>query len=109
MQTLALRYLHIEMRVIHRDLTPGNVLLQHVPPAAAVGGDSGGGSIVKLADFGLATVLDDKRGGDGEKTPGGGQGGGQSVVGTMLYACPEIVSTQAIILGPLKPRMSWIF
>ena len=83
--TLALRYLHMEMRIIHRDLTPGNVLLQHVPGGG--GGPGGGGSVVKIADFGLATALagPDRSGGKGEAL-------GQ--VGTMLYAAPEIVQSQ---------------
>ena len=116
--TLALRYLHMEMRVIHRDLTPGNVLLQHIPPpaTAVIGGVGGGGGgsggaavngaaasfIVKLADFGLATVLDsssEPRAGGAAGANDGGGGGvgigqGQSVVGTMLYACPEIVQSK---------------
>lgn len=106
--TLALRYLHVEMRVIHRDLTPGNVLLQHVPPTTPVSGGSdtnGRGScvspsasfVVKLADFGLATVLEtSERNADSDGKHGGGGAGigqGQSVVGTMLYACPEIVQS----------------
>ncbi len=107
--TLALRYLHVEMRVIHRDLTPGNVLLQHVPPTTIASGSDrpgGGGScvspstsfVVKLADFGLATVLETSErnaGADGKHGggAGGGTGHGQSVVGTMLYACPEIVQS----------------
>lgn len=107
--TLALRYLHVEMRVIHRDLTPGNVLLQHVPPTTAVSGSDRAGDsgscvspsssfIVKLADFGLATVLESseqREGTDGERggAAAGGIGQGQSVVGTMLYACPEIVQS----------------
>jgi NIMA (never in mitosis gene a)-related kinase len=37
----ALRYLHIEKRIVHRDLAPGNVLID-------------GDLKLKLADFGLA-------------------------------------------------------
>jgi len=63
--TLALCYMHMEKRVVHRDLTPNNILIR----------DS---KVVKIADFGLArqthhgTVL-------------------QSAVGTISFSCPEIV------------------
>ena len=54
--------------------------------------------VVKLADFGLATVLEtsERNAGADDKHSGGAESGigqGQSVVGTMLYACPEIVQS----------------
>lgn len=73
---LALHYIHVEKGVVHRDLTPNNILLEHDTRR------------VKIADFGLA-----KDQGDG----GGGAGGRrnaavmQSAVGTMPYSCPEII------------------
>ena len=63
---LALRYIHKEKHVVHRDLTPSNVMI------TAEG-------VVKLADFGLA------------KQRMGTNSVMDSVVGTVLYQCPEII------------------
>ncbi|NXJ11995.1 NEK10 kinase, partial [Odontophorus gujanensis] len=65
---LALRYLHKEKRIVHRDLTPNNVML----------GDK---DKVKITDFGLA-----KQKQENSKLA--------SVVGTILYSCPEIVKCE---------------
>ncbi|XP_064613774.1 serine/threonine-protein kinase Nek10-like [Liolophura sinensis] len=61
-----LRYLHKEKRIVHRDLTPNNIML-------------GENDRVTITDFGLAKQ---KRSDCSEMT---------SVVGTILYSCPEIV------------------
>ncbi|KAL3892562.1 MAG: hypothetical protein SGPRY_015011, partial [Prymnesium sp.] len=68
---LALRYIHKEQRVVHRDLTPSNVMISV-------------DDVVKLADFGLAK----QRVGTGTEVM-------ESVVGTVLYQCPEIVQHEA--------------
>uniref|UniRef100_A0A8C3CEF1 NIMA related kinase 10 n=1 Tax=Cairina moschata TaxID=8855 RepID=A0A8C3CEF1_CAIMO len=65
---LALRYLHKEKRIVHRDLTPNNVML----------GDK---DKVTVTDFGLA-----KQKQENSKLA--------SVVGTILYSCPEVVKSE---------------
>ncbi|XP_021370218.1 serine/threonine-protein kinase Nek10-like isoform X3 [Mizuhopecten yessoensis] len=67
---LALRYLHKEKGILHRDLTPNNIML----------GDSD--DKVTITDFGLAKQ---KRTDCSKMT---------SVVGTILYWCPEIVQNE---------------
>ncbi|KAK3108060.1 hypothetical protein FSP39_000448 [Pinctada imbricata] len=67
---LALRYLHKEKGILHRDLTPNNIML-------------GEDDKVTITDFGLAKQ---KRSDCSKMT---------SVVGTMLYWCPEIVQNLA--------------
>ena len=66
----ALRYLHVDKRIVHRDLAPGNVLIDQ-------------DFNLKLADFGLA-----KRWGTQSASVM------KSFVGTILYSCPEIVQSQ---------------
>ncbi|KAK2815217.1 hypothetical protein Q7C36_023483 [Tachysurus vachellii] len=65
---LALRYLHKEKRIVHRDLTPNNIML-------------GERDKVTITDFGLA-----KQKQETSKLT--------SVVGTILYSCPEIVKSE---------------
>ncbi|XP_024917349.1 serine/threonine-protein kinase Nek10 isoform X2 [Cynoglossus semilaevis] len=65
---LALRYLHKEKRIVHRDLTPNNIML-------------GENDKVTITDFGLA-----KQKQENSKLT--------SVVGTILYSCPEVVKNE---------------
>ncbi|KAG8430251.1 hypothetical protein GDO86_018152, partial [Hymenochirus boettgeri] len=65
---LALRYLHKEKRIVHRDLSPNNIML-------------GERDKVTITDFGLA-----KQKQENSKLT--------SVVGTILYSCPEVVKSE---------------
>ncbi|XP_033116019.1 serine/threonine-protein kinase Nek10-like isoform X3 [Anneissia japonica] len=66
---LALRYLHREKKIVHRDLTPNNIML-------------GENDKVVITDFGLAK----QRHPDASEMT--------SVVGTILYNCPEIIQNE---------------
>ncbi|XP_071803322.1 serine/threonine-protein kinase Nek10-like isoform X1 [Asterias amurensis] len=66
---LALRYLHKDKKIVHRDLTPNNIML-------------GENDKVTITDFGLAR----------QKQPDSSKM--TSVVGTILYNCPEIIQSQ---------------
>lgn len=63
---LALRYIHKEKFIVHRDLTPNNIML-------------GENDKVTITDFGLAR----------QKNPDASNL--RSMVGTILYSCPEVV------------------
>ncbi|CAL9706383.1 unnamed protein product [Knipowitschia caucasica] len=65
---LALRYLHREKNIVHRDLSPNNIML-------------GEQDWVTITDFGLA-----KQKQENSKLT--------SVVGTILYSCPEVVKSE---------------
>ncbi|XP_024864461.2 serine/threonine-protein kinase Nek10 [Kryptolebias marmoratus] len=65
---LALRYLHKEKRIVHRDLSPNNIML-------------GERDKVTITDFGLAKQKQE----NSELL---------SVVGTILYSCPEVVKNE---------------
>lgn len=66
---LALKYLHKEKSIIHRDLTSNNIML-------------GENDKITITDFGLAKFKEE----DCIKM--------RSVVGTMLYFCPEIIKNE---------------
>ncbi|XP_077347575.1 serine/threonine-protein kinase Nek10 isoform X8 [Lithobates pipiens] len=65
---LALRYLHKEKWIVHRDLSPNNIML-------------GERDKVTVTDFGLA-----KQKQENSKLT--------SIVGTILYSCPEVVKSE---------------
>jgi len=66
----ALRYLHNDVHILHRDIAPSNILIDE-------------NFTVKLTDFGLATKW-------------GTQSASmnKSFVGTILYSCPEMVQSK---------------
>jgi serine/threonine protein kinase len=66
---LALKYLHKEKNIVHRDLTPNNIMLCE-------------NEKITITDFGLAKLKDN----DSSKMT--------SVVGTMFYSCPEILKNE---------------
>eukprot|EP00798_Chlamydomonas_sp_ICE-L_P017617 gene17617-23951_t len=70
--SLALNYIHGQKQIVHRDLTPGNIVLGQGPE---------GLRHTKIADFGLAKEVT-------------GSSVAQSMVGTMPYTCPEIIQQE---------------
>lgn len=95
----ALRYLHEDIRMVHRDVKLENCLLDLTGDDAARWGGQ-----LKLCDFGLAefisgdTIFDsieslDLNDADAEQVAGG-------LVGTLQYAAPEAFATTKQILQP---------
>ncbi|KAM3134480.1 hypothetical protein pb186bvf_013446 [Paramecium bursaria] len=64
----ALRYLHIDKKIVHRDLNPANVMVKS-------------DYTIKLCDFGLAKEIQEDV-------------INKSFVGTLIYTCPEIVENK---------------
>ncbi|XP_075561482.1 serine/threonine-protein kinase Nek10 isoform X1 [Pelecanus crispus] len=88
---LALRYLHKEKRIVHRDLTPNNVML----------GDK---DKVTISSFKLCVVANGNRHLQSDPSQTSADFGLAkqkqensklaSVVGTILYSCPEVVKSE---------------
>ena len=73
----ALSYLH-SSSIVHRDLKPENLLVVYGKDGAGGGGGGGGGvPSLKLADFGLAMVVEEPL---------------VTVCGTPTYVAPEILT-----------------
>lgn len=96
----AIRYLHEDMRIVHRDIKLENCLIDFSEPGSA----AEGGNIL-LCDFGLAEFVVDENTRDWpdpyettseRSTPRelGGSENGTTITGTLQYASPEL------ILGP---------
>lgn len=95
----ALRYLHNDVCVVHRDIKLENCLLDMtVPDAATKGGD------VLLCDFGMADfiVRDDREGPEphsiGQNQNIGPADTSTSVQGSLQYAAPELFSATGAIM-----------
>jgi serine/threonine protein kinase len=96
-QTLSRAVAHAHRRgIVHRDLTPANVLLATADEAPAAGklgsvpGDLVSGTIPKITDFGLAKRLD----ADAGQTVDG------TVMGTPNYMSPEQAAGRIDAIGP---------
>jgi WD40 repeat protein len=80
--------------VLHRDLKPGNVLLDTSAPgvpAAAENGDGSLGFIPRVTDFGLAKLLQEAT---EDQTRSG------ALVGTVRYMAPEQAAGKSKAIGP---------
>lgn len=90
----ALRYLHEDIRIVHRDVKLENCLIDlGLPTASTEGG------LLKLCDFGLAEFITNDRhemviSSDSPKITAA------SIVGTTEYAAPEIMQTEKPLLNP---------
>ena len=72
----ALAYLH-SSRIVHRDLKPENLLVVYGKDGGGGGGVAAAAPSLKLADFGLAMVVDEPL---------------VTVCGTPTYVAPEILT-----------------
>lgn len=104
----AVRYLHNDVQVVHRDLKLENCLLDMTGPQAEVdGGD------VLLCDFGMADfIVSDQRDCPEPQSVGKNHNIGPSntstcIVGSLPYAAPELFTTNTSIFSPAADM--WAF
>ncbi|KAF2190278.1 serine/threonine-protein kinase-like protein DCLK1 [Zopfia rhizophila CBS 207.26] len=97
----ALRYLHNDLMIAHRDIKLENCLLDMtIPKAETEGGD------VLLCDFGMADfIVSDQRDGPEPHSTGSNQNIGPadtstSVAGSLQYAAPELFNAPGPVFSP---------
>jgi hypothetical protein len=97
----AMRYLHNDVQIVHRDIKLENCLLDMtVPNAESEGGD------VLLCDFGMADfIISDQR--DGPETQLDASETGASIAGSLQYAAPELFNTPGPVFSPAADM--WAF
>jgi len=97
----AMRYLHNDVQVVHRDIKLENCLLDMTVPNAEVDGGN-----VLLCDFGMADfVVSDQRDGPDPHSTGINQniGPGEtstSIAGSLQYAAPELFNAPGPLFSP---------
>jgi serine/threonine protein kinase len=86
----AVSYMH-DRGVVHRDIKPGNILLQETPGSESATQPGPKGLVPKLTDFGLAKVAESVT----RHTRAG------TVLGTLAYMAPEQADGRTADTGPL--------
>jgi len=89
----ALVYLHDDMNWLHGDIKPGNMLLQHVPLPADGSTVDYSAAQIKLADFGLAKILNQQGSTQSMVIPNATAVVGGGIKGTERYLSPEALQS----------------